>query len=285
MRNIFLFIRRYFNFLFFLLLQGFSIYLIVHYSRYHKAMFTSTANQFTGMINAQYDKAKYYLRLKKANDSLVKANERLYNKLRADFELPDTSTKTMVDTIRVDSLEQYRKYQYFSAKVVANSVSGQNNFIVLGRGSAQGLKEDMGVIDPNSGVVGKITEVSHDYAVVMSLLHKDSHIQGKLTHGGETGILNWDGKTPNIITLTGIPKSAKVAKGDTIITSGFSTSFPKGMMVGYVVEVIAEKSTNNYLIKLRSAANFYNLEFVYAIDNKQADEIIKIQEKAKKQTQ
>ena len=285
MRNIFLFIRRYFNFLFFLLLQGFSIYLIVHYSRYHKAMFTSTANQFTGMINAQYDKAKYYLKLKKTNDSLVKANERLYNKLRSDFELPDTSTKVMIDTIRVDSLEQFRRYNYFSAKVVANSVAAQNNFIVLGRGAAQQMKEGMGIIDPNSGVVGIITEVSNDYAVVMSLLHKDSHISGKLMHGGETGTLNWDGKTPNIITLTGIPRSAKVAKGDTIISSGFSTSFPKGMMIGYVDEIIAEKSTNNYLLKLRSAANFYNLEFVYAIDNKQADEILKIQEKAKKQIQ
>lgn len=285
MRNIFLFIRRYFNFLFFLLLQGFSIYLIVHYSRYHKAMFTSTANQFTGLINAKYNNARYYLQLKKTNDSLVIANERLYNKLRADFQLPDTTTKIMIDTIKVDSLEQYRRYNYYSAKVVSNSVAAQNNFIVLGKGTAQNLKEGMGIIDPNSGVVGIITEVSKDYAVVMSLLHKDSHISGKLMHSGETGTLNWDGKMPNIIMLTGIPKSAKIAKGDTIITSGFSTSFPKGMLIGYVDEIIAEKSTNNYLLKLRSAANFYNLEFVYAIDNRQTEEIIKIHEKAKKQIQ
>ena len=285
MRNIFLFIRRYFNFLFFLLLQGFSIYLIVHYSLYHKAMFTATANQLTGKINEQYNKVEYYFQLKKTNDSLVKANEKLYNKLKADFELPDTSSKVMIDTIKVDSMEHYKKYNYFNAKVVANSVVAQNNFIVLGRGTAQHLKEGMGVIDPNSGVVGIITEVSNDYAVVMSLLHKDSHISGKLMHSGETGTLNWDGKTPNIITLTGIPKSAKIAKGDTIITSGFSTSFPKGMLVGYVDDIIAEKSTNNYTLKLRSAANFYNLEFVYAIDNKQTEDINKLLEKAKKQTQ
>jgi len=97
--------------------------------------------------------------------------------------------------------------------------------------------------------------------------------------------MNWDGKTPNILTLTGIPKSAKVAKGDTIITSGFSTSFPKGMLIGFVDEIIAEKSTNNYTIKLRSAANFYDLEFVYAIDNKQAEEINKLLDNAKKRVQ
>jgi len=284
-RNIFLFIRRYFNFLFFLLLQGFSIYLIVHYNRYHNAVFSSTANQFTGKINEQFNKIEYYFQLNKTNDSLVKANANLYNKLKADFELPDTSSKTVIDSIQIDSMERFRKYTYFDAKVVYNSVTAQNNFIVLGRGEAQQLKEGMGVIEPNSGVVGIITEVSKDYAVVMSLLHKNSLISGKLMHAGETGTLSWDGKTPNILSLTGIPRSAKVAIGDTIITSGFSTSFPKGMLIGFVKEVIAEKSTNNFMIKLRSATNFYNLEFVYAIDNKQTEEINKILDKAKLKTQ
>lgn len=282
MRNIFLFIRRYFNFLFFLLLQGFSVYLIVHYSRYHNAVFSASTNQVTGKINEQFNKIEYYFRLKATNDSLVKANAELYNKLRADFELPDTGSKIMIDSIRIDSLEQFRKYRYLDAKVVYNSVAAQNNFIVLSRGEAQQLKEGMGIIEPNTGIVGIITEISNDYAVVMSLLHKDSHISGKLMHGGETGTISWDGKTPNMISLSGIPKSAKVAPGDTIISSGFSTSFPKGMLIGYVVEVIAEKSTNNYAIKLRSAANFYNLQFVYAIDNKQTEEINKILDKVDK---
>ena len=286
MRNIFLFIRRYFNFLFFLLLQGISIYFIVHYSRYHKAMFSNTANQLTGKVNEQFNTIGYYFRLKKTNDSLTAAIEKMYNKLKTDFEIPDSSSKYVVDTIRVDSLEQFRKYQYLRAKVVSNSVVGPNNFIVIAReGASKQLKEGMGIVDPNSGVVGIITDVAKDFAVVMSLLHTDSHISGKLLHGGETGTLTWDGKTPNIISLTGIPKSAKVAKGDTIISSGFSTSFPKGMMIGVVDEVIPEKSTNNFKIKFRSAANFYNLEFVYAIDNRQSDDINKLLDKAKKQGQ
>lgn len=285
MRNIFLFIRRYFNFLFFLLLQGFCIYLIVHYSKYHNAVFGNIANQLTGKVNTQYSRVEHYFRLKKTNDSLVSANEKLYNKLKANFELPDTTSKAVIDTIRVDSIEQHRKYTYFGAKVVYNSVASQNNFIVLGRGQAQQLKEGMGIIDPNNGVVGIITELSKDYAVVMSLLHKDSHISGKLLKGGETGTLNWDGRIPNIISLIGIPKSAKVAVGDTIISSGFSTSLPKGMIIGTVTELIPEKSTSNYLIRFRSAANFYNLEYVFAIDNKQTEDINNLLDKVKKKIQ
>lgn len=285
MRNIFLFVRRYFNFLLFLLLQGFSIYLIVHYSKYHNAVFSKTANQLTGKINEKYSGVTSYFRLKKTNDSLDVAIEKLYNKLKADFELPDTASNYLVDSIKVDSMERFRKYHYYSAKVVYNSVAAQNNFIVLNRGASQNIKKGMGVIEPNTGVVGVITDVSENYAVVMSLLHKDSRLSGKLLKGGETGTLNWDGKTPNIISLGGIPKSAKVAKGDTIISSGFSTSIPKGMMMGIVEEVKSDKSTNNHLIKFRSSANFYNLEFVFIIDNKQAEEINAILEKEKQKTQ
>ena len=283
MRNIFLFIRRYFTLLFFLLLQGFCIYLIVHYNTYHNAVFSSTANQLTGKVNERYNKVEDYFHLKKTNDSLWQANEKLYNKLKADFQLPDTITKAMVDTIKIDSLTEYRKYTYLQATVIENSVNTQSNFIVLSRGKAQQLKEGMGLVDINNAVVGIITLVTADYAVVMSLLHKDSHISGKLFKGGETGTLSWDGKTPNIISLTGIPKSAKVAKGDTIITSGFSTTFPKGMPIGFVTEVIPEKSTNNYLIKFKTAADFYSLQYVYAIDNKQQEAVNELLEKAKQQ--
>jgi rod shape-determining protein MreC len=260
--------------------------LIVHYSNYHKAVFSKTSNELTGKINEKYNGITYYFNLKRTNDSLVAANEKLYNKLKADFELPDTASNFFVDSIKVDSMERFRKYHYFPAKVVYNSVAAQNNFIVLGRGASQSIKEGMGVIDHNSGVVGIVTEVSSDYSVVMSLLHKDSHLSAKLLKGGESGILNWDGKEPNIISLNGIPKSAKVAKGDTVISSGLSTSsLPKGMMVGIVQEVKSDKSTNNYLVKFKTSVDFSNVEFVFVIDNKQAESIKAILDTVKQKTQ
>jgi rod shape-determining protein MreC len=282
-RNIFLFIRRYSTLLLFLLLQGFSIYLIVHYNRYHNAVFSSTANQVTGKVNAQYNRVEDYFHLKKTNDSLVKANERLYNKLRENFQIPDSLSKIVIDSLKIDSLEQHRKYRYLQATVLENSVTTQSNYIVLSRGSNQELRNRMGIIDINNGVVGIITELSADYAVVMSLMHKDSRINGKLLHGGETGTIIWDGKTPNIVSLIDIPKSAKVAKGDTIITSGFSTTFPKGLLIGYVTEVLSEKSKNNYIIKLKTAADFYNLQYVYVIDNKQQEAVKQLLDQATRQ--
>ncbi|MEO8769427.1 MAG: rod shape-determining protein MreC [Ferruginibacter sp.] len=285
MRNIFLFIRRYSNLLFFLVLQVISIYFIVHYSRYHNAAFGNFANQFTGKVNTQYSNVQRYFNLKKTNDSLVKANEVLYNKLKANFELPDTTSKTGVDSIKVDSILQFRKYTYMAATVVSNSVSAQNNFIVLSRGKAKNVKPQMGIVDINNNVVGIVTDVTNDFAVVMSVLHKDSHISGKLLKTGEIGTVLWDGKEANSVTLTGISKGVKIAKGDSVITSGFeySSSFPKGMLIGTVEAVYNEVSTSYVKIKIHTAANFYNLQYVYVIDYSQQESIKEIMEKVKKQ--
>jgi len=260
----------------------FCIYLIVHYNSYHNAVASSYINQFTGKINERYNN---YFQLRKTNDSLVKANEHLYNELKSDFLLPDTTAKAVIDTIHVDSLESFRKYNYMQAKVVSNSVSQQANFIELARGTRFGVKKDIGVVDPNNNIVGIVTDVSDNYSVVMSLLHKDSKISAKLKNGGDAGMVVWDGKDPNILTLTDIRKSARVAKGDTVFTSGFTPTFPYGLMIGTVLEVIQDKSSNNLIIKLKSSANFYNLQYVYVIDNLDKDEMDKLMDKVKKQNQ
>ena len=233
-------------------------------------------NEITGKINVQYNKVDYYFQLKKTNEELAKDNERLRNLLKDNFAKPDTNTKLVTDSIPYDTIGNYRRILYLSAKVVSNSVSAQNNFIVLSRGSAQHLKKDEGVVDSNNGVVGIITDVTENFAVVMSLLHKDSKMSAKLKNGGEAGQVTWDGKDPNRLSLMEIRKSAKVIKGDTVITSGFTPTFPHGLMIGTVDEVIADKSTNNYIIKMKSSANFYNLQYVFAIDNLQKDEINKL---------
>lgn len=226
-----------------------------------------------------------FLQLNKSNEALKKENERLRNELKYNFQSPDTINKMVTDSIPYDTLGNKRVWLYKAAKVVSNSVTAQNNYIVLGRGANKQLQKDAGVVDPGNGVVGIVTDVSDNFAVVMSLLHKDSRISAKLKKGGDGGQVTWDGKEPNRLSLIDIKKSAKVAKGDTVFTSGFTTTFPYGLMLGIVDEVLQDKSTNNLIIKLKSAANFYNLQNVYTIDNLQKDEINALIEKAKTKNQ
>lgn len=256
--------------------------MLFNYNRYHHTVYSSVAGEITGKISKQYNDVEYYFQLKRTNDSLVKANAALYNKLKQNFELPDSVSKLAIDTIRIDTLLHQRKYLYMPAKVVGNSVSQTNNYLELHRGAEQGVTADLGVTDINNAVVGTVVDVSKNYSVVMSLLHRQSNISAKLKKSGETGSIVWDGVQPNIVLLKDISKDVKVAKGDTIITSGFSDKFPYGLLIGTVNEIDNDKANSTYIIKVKTAANFYNLQYVYIINNLQKDEPQKLLKSVKK---
>ncbi len=241
-----------------------------------------TANEVTGKFYKQYNNLEYYFQLKKTNDSLIKANEKLYNKLRQDFEMPDTANLSVIDTVKIDSLEKYRKYLYMHAKVISNSVNLPNNYIQLSRGALQGVTNDLGVIDLNNAVVGTVINTSNNYAVVMSLLHMQSNISAKLKKTGEEGAVVWDGKLANVVLIRGISKSVKVLPGDTVVTSGFTDRFPYGLLIGKVSQVLVEKASNTYTLKIKTAANFYNVQFVYVINNLLKEEPQELLKRVKK---
>lgn len=281
MRNIFLFIRIYFTFIFFLFLMGISLYMLFSYNSYHHAVYSKTANEITGNINKRFNSIEYYFQLKRTNDSLVKANEALYNRLRQDFEIPDTVNKIAIDTMNLDSTHKLRKYLYMQSKVVSNSVNRVNNYIEVHRGALQGIEPDMGVIDINNAVVGTVVDVSDNYSVIMSLLHEQSNLSARLKKGGETGIISYDGKTHGILYLKDVSKFAKIHSGDTIITSGFSDKFPGGLLVGYVKDIINDKSSSTYTLRVIPAADFEKLQYVFLINNLQKEEAEQLLNKVK----
>ncbi len=243
-------------------------------------------NEITGRVNEQYDRVDSYIGLKRENEKLRRQNERLLNSLKQNFESPDTASKLIADTIPYDTLGNTRKWLFQSAKVVSNSVTLQNNFLVINRGAVQQLGKDEGVVDANNGVVGIVTDVSSNFAVVMSLLHKDSKITAVLKNDPASGgLVIWDGKEPNYLSLLNVRKSAKAKKGDTVLASSITTTFPNGMMVGTIDDIKPDVSTNTFIIKVKSAANFYNLQHVYAIKNYQKEEVDKLLEKAKNKNQ
>ena len=252
--------------------MGVSLYMLFTYNRFHHTAYSQVAAEVTGRISNQYNSVEYYFHLKKTNDSLVKVNEQLYNKLRENYEIPDTVNKITIDSIRLDSLKLARKYIYMQAKVTRNSVSQPNNYIIVHRGRSQGVQPDMGAIGINNSVIGTVMEVSDNYAVVMSLLHQQSNLSGRLKKNGETGTIIWDGKDPHILTLKDINKTAKISQGDTVITSGFSEKFPQGLLIGYVKDIIIDKTSSTYSVRITPGVNFENLQYAYIIDNLQKQE-------------
>src|SRR5450432_2219951 len=276
MRNVFLFIRRYFTFITFLILQGVSLWFLFSYNRFHRAKFLGLANEMTGRINTQYNKVQRYFSLVEENRKVHQFNDSLLNLLPGNFMKRDTSLKLVQDSVAADTSGIYRRYFLRTATVIYNTVNAPKNYIQLNRGSNQGIKDNMAVISSDGSAVGVVVNVSANFCQVMSLLHVQSIISASLKKSGDFGTLEWDGKDPRFLLLKKIPKTVEVKLGDTVLTSRYSYNIPPGYRIGTISEIKVDNTSGMYVLKVKTAANFYNLQQVHVIENIDRDEQVKL---------
>jgi rod shape-determining protein MreC len=276
LKNIFLFIRRYFTLLSFLLLEVLALVLLSNASKSHEAFFSSAVNNLTGRFNQGYSSFRGYFGLKETNRQLAEENARLKNMLASNFQAPDSTSKTITDTLVRDTMGRIRKFTYLPARVIGNTYTLQANFLTLERGSAQGVKKGMAVTGPE-GIVGVVVETSDNVSKVMSLLHRNSRVSAMLKKDNSAGSVEWDGSNPSILTMRNVTKGGKVAVGDTVLTSNYSANFPARLMIGKVAAIGADPASNFYTLKIKTSTNFFNIQYVYVIENARYGEQIQLE--------
>lgn len=282
MRNVFLFIRRYFTFLSFILLQALALSILFKYNKTHRAVFLGKANEITGYFNTQYDGIDEYFHLKEENKRVHKMNDSLMNLLRGNFMKVDTGSKVITDSLRFDTTYLVRRYLAREAKVVSNSIISEKNYFQLNRGSNQGIKDNMAVINSDGSVVGQIVGVSENFSQAMSLLHVHSTVSAMMKKSQVNGRIEWDGQSPLYLTLKNIPKSDSVLVGDTVLTGINSYNYPPGWMIGTISKIVDDKSTNFYVLHVKPSANFQNLQQVFVVENLQRDEQVNLDKATQK---
>lgn len=249
--------------LLFLGLVGIGITTIVTYNNSQKEIFINTTNVATVALNGKMDEFNSYLSLKETNQRLSEQNSILLQALITK------STTLSKDTSKaeLDSLP----YKIIPVSICNSTYSLRNNNLTLCEGANQGISPDQGVICEN-GIVGIVRNVSPNYARVMSILNSQAVISCAIRRTNAHGSLVWDGKDPKVMTLQDIPKHISVKKGDTIQTSGFSTLFPKGLLVGRINYFGLDAGSNTFNIKIELFNDLATLQHAYVIINENAKE-------------
>ncbi|MEI6576423.1 MAG: rod shape-determining protein MreC [Bacteroidota bacterium] len=258
MRYFFAFLIKNAYYFLFIILEVIAGILIVRNYQYQSSVIFNASTELTGGINNRFNSISQYFGLRKANEALAIENALLRAKLKESMLSRDTSRFAKIDTL----LKQ--EYTYTAAKVIHNSVSGRNNYLMLNKGSVDGLHSDMAVISPE-GVVGIVSKVSAHFAWVISVLHKQTKLSCKIKKNGFVGTLVWDGMNYHNATLKDIPANVLIAKGDTIITSGYSSIFPQGIKIGTIKEFVVDKGYNFYEISVNLSQDMNKLAWVYVV--------------------
>lgn len=258
------------------MLQVLALSMLFRYNKTHRAVFLGKANEITGYFNSQYDYVDDYFHLKEENLRLHRMNDSLVNLLPGNFIKVDSGSHTITDTVSFDTTYMVRRYLAREAKVVSNSINSQKNYFQINRGSRQGIRDNMAVINSDGSVAGQIVGVSENFSQVMSLLHVHSTVSAMMKKSLNNGRIEWDGQSPLYLTLRNIPKSDSVLVGDTVLTGINSYNYPPGWMIGTVSEIVEDRTTNFYVLRIRPSANFQNLQQVFVVENLQREEQVSL---------
>lgn len=272
MRNIYLFLLRNSVLILFLVLQAIALYTLFNFNRFHESVLNMFASEVSGSVYRQTDRVEAYLTLQSENDKLRDQNAALLSMMPSGRLLPDTALLDKDDSTTFLALDMFRQYQFLSARVISNSVFLQQNYLILHRGSSQGIEPNLAVVGPD-GIIGTVINVSPNMATVMSLLHRQSKVIAVLKKGSGLGEISWDGKDPALLNLKKIPTTVEVKKGDTVVTSPYSDKFPPGYPIGVVDRVEKDQETNTYLLWVKSAVDFNTVQHAYVVKNRLKQEM------------
>ncbi len=270
MRNLLRLILTNHFFLLFILFETVSLLLVFQNNNYHKAHAFNLSRNVSGYINSTIFSFRQYLDLHETNRRLLEENQALRNSLMSSYKL----SIPLPSGVEFDSAWT-QQYNFIAARVISNSVNKQNNFISIDKGSVHGVEPDMAVIS-DKGVAGIVTGVSDHYSTIIPLLNIDLRISSKLKNSGHFGSLHWDGKDPEIAILRDIPHHVTLHEGDTVVTSGYSSIFPEGIMIGNIVDFEIEGG-NFYKISVNLSTDFRKFNYAYVIDNFFRKELLELE--------
>lgn len=180
------------------------------------------------------------------------------------------TTEILAENARLRAMLDYKKgapqFDFVTAQVVARDPGTWTNIIVVNRGTADGIAKDMTVVTAQ-GLVGSVVSVYNNSAKVQLILDPRSAV-GCLVQRPESrvaGIVEGSGATPNTPRMVNIARDADIIKSDKIITSGFGGIYPKGILVGEVVDVVNDEGGLLKYAVLKPAVDFDRLEEVLII--------------------
>lgn len=234
-------------------------------------VYLTSANVVSSEVYRGANSITSYFSLRDINEDLQRRNSDLELEIyRLKEQLRAADQKLYADTMTVDSA--LTRYHFIIADVINNSINHTHNYITIEKGRLDGIEPEMGVMDQN-GIVGIVNVVGDHTARLISVLNPYLRLSCKVKGAAQVGSLVWDGKDPGEAILEELPKHARFVKGDTVVTSGYSTVFPEGVPIGTILSGQRDREDNFYTLRVKLFTDFSTLSTVRVIRDNMKQEL------------
>ena len=157
-------------------------------------------------------------------------------------------------------------FQLVDSYIISWSSNDWTKSFTINRGSAHGIAVGMCAITESNAVVGLVTEVGSNYAVVKSVLDSSLEISATIASSGYSGMVQGGYATEQegMLRMEYIPSAAVIRNKDQVVTTG-STVYPRNLILGYVVDAGYDDTNVAKYAILQPAVDIDNLEQVFIL--------------------
>ena len=260
----------------FIVMEVAAIHMLRRNDSLQDIWFARGAHRFMAAVWGGSENVKHYFSLKKENQALALENYNLRTEL---LSLQAAKDEAYIDSISrsIDFLRKVKNFTYIPAEVVKVSRNKQHNYLIINKGSEDGVTANSGIVT-GKGVVGIVDAVGKHYSYALSLMNTDISVSARLGEDGAAGMLMWTGTGPTKGVLRDIPLHFNYEEGDTVYTSGYSFIFPPDIPLGTAGKSrVVDGSSNE--VKVNLFQDFSSIRFVTVVGNPARDEINNLEQR------
>jgi len=214
------------------------------------SLFTFFGREFGGII--------FYHRNLVQSEQLRKEVGLLKNKLNSSRELYKENLRLK----EILSLRQKSPFKVIAARVIARSPESWSSTVIIDKGKHQGLRRGMAVIT-YLGLAGRLVETDESTSKIMLINDPSLGVSGIVQRSRQEGLVC--GTLGNNLIMRYLPEESDIKVRDIVVTSGLSQIYPKGILIGTVVDIGKEFSGLSSYALIRPAVNLANIEEVLVV--------------------
>ena len=221
------------------------------------------ANALTASAERLYGYMFHYESLEAENEALKAQIANMEDEARqADsYQRENQRLRNMLDltSVRED-------FVLVDAYIIAWSSTDWSSTITINKGTNAGIGLDMCAITDNGEVVGLVTEVGPNYAVVKTVLDSSLEISATISSSGYTGMVQGGYTTgfEGMLRMDYLPTEAVIRNRDEVVTAG-STMYPRDLLLGYVVDAAFDDTGVAKYAILEPATDFGSLKQLFIL--------------------
>jgi len=199
--------------------------------------------------------------LRQRNTELEAEVSRLQTQI---IELQEQLSETNVLSALVDFARANPENRYQAAAVIARDPSPFLQYVIINRGSDDGLRRGMPVVT-QQGLIGRVAAITAGAARVQLITDPASTVNVRLEPSGAQAVLQ--GQLNGEIILDMIPQNANIQAGDLVLTSGLGGGFPPNILIGQVSSIRSRAQDIFQRASIQPVADFGKTNIVLIIVN------------------